>query len=313
MQKRLFFRCSRIAYDEITRLFDFLWPTAAAMWNLRWQVRGYLEIRPNSTVEELKQRFTVGSGILGANLRRACIEQSWEQQQHEFAGFLLVNCFAVYEGWIASVLKAIGAHSVKAAKDLQFPDSPKSGVLATLKLLTSTESQVVKAAFYDTLVKHERYNLAHLQNLLWCYRFYKECRNSIIHSNGIADQKAKDAFDAFSVVASTHDLGVKEVPEHFPVSVGKRVQLSLRGVVGFSDVLRRLIATLDVELSRCKNSERELLEQWNSTYPKLVHLPAANPKKRENSIKKRIDSLRLPKPTSTKELDAFLRSENRIF
>ena len=35
------------AADEITRLFEFVWPTATALWNLRWQVGGFLAIVPN--------------------------------------------------------------------------------------------------------------------------------------------------------------------------------------------------------------------------------------------------------------------------
>jgi hypothetical protein len=42
MSHYLFFRSSRAAYQQVAELFDFVWPTAAALWNLRWQVRDLL-------------------------------------------------------------------------------------------------------------------------------------------------------------------------------------------------------------------------------------------------------------------------------
>lgn len=91
MAKHLFFETSRQTSKQVTEIFDFLWPTAAAMWNLRWQVEGYLRIRPDATVGELENRFVLGSSIHGANIRKACSELSWDEQQEEFAKFLLIN------------------------------------------------------------------------------------------------------------------------------------------------------------------------------------------------------------------------------
>src|SRR4051794_1493616 len=38
MARYLFFKYSRSTFGQISELFDFIWPTAAALWNLRWQV-----------------------------------------------------------------------------------------------------------------------------------------------------------------------------------------------------------------------------------------------------------------------------------
>ncbi len=40
---RYFFAASESAHDQFTSIFDFVSPTLAAAWNLRWQVRGFLE------------------------------------------------------------------------------------------------------------------------------------------------------------------------------------------------------------------------------------------------------------------------------
>src|SRR3990172_7350655 len=103
----LFFDQSKAAFAQITDLFDFVWPTAASMWKLRWQVAGYFAARPNATVEDLEGRFVSGSGIHGANLKRACVDQTWTRQQERFAKFLLIDTCATYEAWISGTLEAL--------------------------------------------------------------------------------------------------------------------------------------------------------------------------------------------------------------
>ena len=61
---RPFFVSTVGALDEVVRLFDFVWPTAAAMWNLRWQVQGYEKNRDGCTEKELAERFLTGSDNL---------------------------------------------------------------------------------------------------------------------------------------------------------------------------------------------------------------------------------------------------------
>ncbi len=59
----LFFNSSKNAYKEITDLFNFVWPTTAAMWNLRGQVGEYLTLKPDATDREIYSRFVEGSGV----------------------------------------------------------------------------------------------------------------------------------------------------------------------------------------------------------------------------------------------------------
>jgi hypothetical protein len=54
-----FFPATREAIDQMTALFDFAWPTAAALWNLRWQVHGFITEVPDATSEDLKKRFVL--------------------------------------------------------------------------------------------------------------------------------------------------------------------------------------------------------------------------------------------------------------
>ncbi|WP_306534697.1 hypothetical protein [Geobacter sp.] len=295
----------------MTSLFDFLWPTATAMWNLRWQVDGYLRIRPQATVHELSNRFVIGSGIHGANLKRACVDLSWEQQQEQFAKFLLINIFALHESYLKRVLEDLGRYSKDLENQLQFPTATdasgnKKGIWGAIDSITATESTMLVNGLYSQLSGHSRNSKPILDNLMKCYRYFKECRNSITHNGSFADRKTADAYAEFSTIATTTDLGVTEVPLHTPVTVGAPVSLSLRGVVGFCDIILKIIVTLDAELSRSKLAEEVFKAYWLEKHQRRYTLKTDLSKKK-NQIKQLIARLNLPTPPATDEFETFLR------
>jgi hypothetical protein len=118
------YKCARDAHEQITRLWDFMSPTIVAMWNLRWQVQGFLTVRPESTQQELVQRFALGSSIRGNEIKRACVDNSWEEQQGRFASILLTNTIAIFEEFLDGLVGltiANEAQTRRTAKALQFP------------------------------------------------------------------------------------------------------------------------------------------------------------------------------------------------
>ena len=102
MARYLFFETSRSAFQQVSDLFDFVWPTAVALWNLRWQVQGFAGTKTHVTKAELHGRFVLGSGVHSANIARACLDTTWEEHQGQFAKFLLIDLFALYEGWLST-------------------------------------------------------------------------------------------------------------------------------------------------------------------------------------------------------------------
>jgi hypothetical protein len=73
--------------------------------------------------------------------------------------------------------------------------------------------------------------------MLKCYKYFKEIRNCQIHNGGVADKKVVDAFNDFLPVSSAASLKVKETMEFFPANLGDKTNISLRGVVGFCDII----------------------------------------------------------------------------
>ena len=135
----MFFPASRQAINQITSLFEFVWPTAAALWNLRWQVQGFIAEVPNTTVDQLKQRFLFGSKIENVDLKRTVTDYTWDDQTAIFASFVLTNAFAIYEQWADEILHSLGERA-GSGKKLQFPDRlGKQGVEPTITALLYDE------------------------------------------------------------------------------------------------------------------------------------------------------------------------------
>jgi hypothetical protein len=314
VQGKLFFSISQNLAPRLTEIFDFVWPTAAAIWNLRWQVAGLLSVLPDLTEEDLLGRFVVGSDITGANLRRACTKTTWADQQQEFARFLLFEFCALYEAWCEGCLKELGA-SAELSKDLQYPtttkDAKKRGVGLAIDTINRSTSDVLCAAIYPTIGVNRKKSRPHLEQLLVCYRYFKEVRNSLIHVGGSQSNRLAEAEAGYKALGNAA-LGVAEVPRFNPQTPGKRVRLDLRGVVGFGEIVLRLMCTLDIELSQAKDCERVFVTKWRSTHGNRPVTIASRPDPRMRRIKSLVKQLGLPKPIVSPQFEAWLRSEQLI-
>lgn len=305
--RTVFFSDTRSSLRAIAELYNFVWPTAAALWNLRWQVRGFLAIRPDAAPDELNGRFVVGSGLPGVDFRDACERQTWDNQQQQLAKFVLFELCSYFEGWLEQVLEKLGKNTKKNRQGLQFPSGvdkqgKPAGYLPTMNKVTSPESVVLKNSFYATLLKHRKNGLSQIESLLVCYRYFKECRNCLMHGGGTASQGAEDAFAELAALTNK-DLGVRSMPEHHPLSSGAAVELSLRGVVGFGDIVARLIVTMDAELSRCEAAERELRSRWHAAHGSHTAFKGSD---RQAHIRRLVKKLRLPPPLLPDEIGDFL-------
>lgn len=248
---KCFFFQSRLFEAQMTELFDDLWPTVTAIKNLRWQVNGFyheLNVKQNS---KLSSHFVDSEDITNRpNLYRACIEQSWEQQEYSLSRNLLTNIFALYEGWIETILPLISDDDVNAKK-FQFPSTART----TLFSMQQHENKVLVNALYNVYVNNNKSSaFSHLENYLKIYRYFKECRNCIIHSGGRSNQKLIESYNDI-IGLTCEDLDVTEVPHMEPVTVeNELVKISLRGVVGFSQVVIKIVEVLDMEFIKAEKA-----------------------------------------------------------
>lgn len=251
----VFFSATKKALANITATYDTVWPTAVALWNLRCMVNGVKKEYPEITESQLTAKFSLGSGIHGVNYSRAFIEHSWEKQQSDFAWILLNSTIPIFEGWLVE-LQQIFTDLDK--KKMQFPTS----VQQEIARVTSSESTVLKDCFYAVYSSKRDRCYSQIVPLMYCYRIFKEARNCYMHNNLIADSRLINSYSDYLPHATTSALCVSEVPEFHRPTLDKPVKLSLRGVVGFSYILIKIMVSLDTELLRASVSEQEFLKRY---------------------------------------------------
>lgn len=307
---KAYFSATNDGLAEVTKLFDFLWPTTVALWNLRWQVQGFLQAVPSASEEALAARFASESGVHGAALRRTCVTSTWAGQQEQFASFLLGSLCATFEAWCDDIARPFNVNG----KALQFPSDPADpnrGIGPALAKMRAFTSSSLQGAFRPALIKSPAYALPQLENLLRCYRYFKEVRNALMHSGGRATARTSEAYLLFAPVATPIALGLKEVPEHTPVSVGAKVKLSLRGVVGLSDALRRIMLTVDAELTETTAAEDEM--KARSAAVRRRHLPADPARRRKAIVKLLAGEFGFPRPSDPDVVGQFLKRQGTLF
>lgn len=304
--------CSRDAHAQITQLSDFISPTIVAMWNLRWQVSGFLAAYPEAKQADLVQRFALGSKVKGNEIKRACVDNSWEEQKFRFATILLTNTISIFEDFVESLvsLTLSGDNRRKAYKALQYPQggSGRSYTYAYAALGAATPE--LAGVFNPSHTKSRWYSGQKIQALLLCYRVFKEIRNALSHNGGRATAELLTAHQNFLPLATNAGLGVKEVPVYAVPVLDQNVGLELRGIYGFSDVVLRTIATYDLDLADRPGALCEI----NRRLGRIGG--AARARVDEGKQAKRIDGLLrqafLPSAVQTPAFRQFLKATDRV-
>jgi hypothetical protein len=223
-------------------------------------VRGFVDEVPEASQDDLNGRFAAGSGIRGLDLRKACIATTWQDQQEVFAGFVLTNALAIYEHWSDEMLATFGEPPPRGGHPLQL-DQPTLGVHAWVSGKHSALSTLNDTQFYPAYRAHRKYSWTLVANFMKAFRYFKQGRNSLIHRGGIANATDEQAYIEFAPVSGRAALGMRGALEHDPFVIGQRVTLKLRGVVGFCDILIRLMRSIDAELSRSLPAEQATKER----------------------------------------------------
>lgn len=301
------------AHAQITRLFDFMSPTIIAMWNLRWQVQGFVQAYPDATQQDVVKRFALGSGVRGNEILRATVEVSWQEQRDRFSAIILTNTIAIFEDFTDQLAERslTGTSRDAAAKALQFPTkSGSDGYLKAYRSLNIVTPELT-GVFAPAAKAGRWYSGPTVQNLLLCYRYFKEVRNALAHGGGRAGQKLIDAYAAFAPVAAADKLGMDRVPAHVPPELNKAVRLDPEGVNWFCNVVLRLIATFDADLAESQGALREVDERLPGV-PKGQRSPIGDVTKKDRRIAKLATQGRFPRSVLTPAYVQYLRDTDRI-
>ena len=107
-----------------------------------------------------------------------------------------------------------------------------------IQVVNGRRSAVMKAEFFPILKANSKNSWSNIEDLLVAYRYFKEVRNSLIHSGGFADVRVVDARNDLAAIPFSN-LGLKEALQFPPLAVGDRVNVGLRNVVGLSSIIHR--------------------------------------------------------------------------
>lgn len=257
----LFFRASEDALDNITDAFDISHPLRVSF---RYTRKVLHELTPNTDSFDFNlchNTINEDGYVHGVNYRRAFFDTTYEDQEERLAWFLLNNLFAIHEGWAERIYNEIfygmGYNKNTFIKYLEYKNI--STKYATYFTPVSKESNILRSAFFSIYQSNSSLDFSKIDNYMICYRFFKEARNCYMHKNFIASQKLIDSYNQYQTIASTNDLDIDEILVTIPPVLGQRVELSIRGVIGFSQIIKRIIVISDTHLLRNKAAEKEIL------------------------------------------------------
>ncbi|TDH61159.1 hypothetical protein E2C06_18135 [Dankookia rubra] len=261
-KNKYFFSETNELHDEIISLHDFVLPAATALWNFRAVIEEEFEKNSVVSVSDLAHKYNTAPGTRGStNLITPFRTHTWEMQRDRLSEVALVNIIALYEIWCERICQIFGNSDL--AIKMQFPSgvTAVNGVLFAINQLQATGSVAISNSIQPSLRQSKKYSLVSINNLLKCYRYFKELRNCLMHRGRRCDGKLWGAQSEFKPVATEAALGMKFVPEHFTALQGQEVQLSFHGVLGFTDVILRIATTIDAEIAATPEGERIVIER----------------------------------------------------
>ena len=123
-----------------------------------------------------------------------------------------------------------------------------------------------------------------------------------MHRGRLCDGKLYGAQSEFLPVASTAGLGMDFIPKHKIYAIGDPVEVDFQASLGFTDVILRIVTTVDAELSRSDFSENQLIER--------ISQAKKTPIKNSNSLKGIFNTFGIQGVNLTSDLLTMLRSKN---
>lgn len=311
MMARVFFKATEDALNNITKLFHLVHPLRTSMLYTRNAVVQLDATMPNADDSYFKSAIDPDDNIHGTGYREAFIQTPWEEQEEQLAWLLLNNLFATHEGWADSIFyerfKGKGYGKDNFIGGLEY--TGLSAKVTSYYVTNAKRSQLLSNAFFDTYKDASRLDFSKLDNYMLMYRFFKEARNSFMHGNCIASQRLVDAYTAYATVATEADLDVTEVPVIIPPVLGQKVHLNIRGVIGFSDFVQRILIISDIYLLQTKAAEGEFISRKPSGT--LLTL-STNPNRAQTQIKNVCESIGFLRPTWSEDLQQYMVSNRFI-
>lgn len=153
-----------------------------------------------------------------------------------------------------------------------------------------------------------------MQELLIGYRYFKECRNSYIHSDGKITNDILNAHSNFSQVLATNPNLLRS-PFSLPIGIiGEKIQLNIKDVILFTRIIKCLISTFDAALCvsiNCESTLETRLRSLLSINNKWKSVPI-DVVKRQQRIHRMLTASRIPEPADIRQVDTWMVTKGII-
>jgi hypothetical protein len=311
-----FFSASQSVDNNLGKTFSFIWASYAGLRELWWQVRGFNANFPSLHISDIEKKFFSGLPLPGGvDLKLLFIDSDWEQHEEEFSKWILFDACTLYEGWAEKICSQVfsPSHAEKCSKQIQFPNGINAkgnptGFNLAVQLANQNCSTFIKTQFFPSLATGKFNKWRQIQEYLFGYRYFKECRNAFIHSDGIVTSEVMSAYTQFSnaLIASPtlfrHSFSL-------PAQVlGKKIKLNVKDVILFTRLIKSLIATFDAALCISINCEfilEQRLRSLASINNKWQSLPI-DKTKREQRIHRMLSVSKIPEPVNISLVDSWM-------
>lgn len=316
------FSATQSVDNQLGDIFSFIWASYAGLRELWWQVRGFKNEFPTIHIKEVEKKFLSGLPLPGGvDLQKICIDQDWNKHENEFAKWLLFETCTLYEGWAEKVCKDLFSATIweSHAKKLQFPSGVRpngspDGYPLVIQAANTTTSPLMVAEFFPTLKASKLNCWNTINEHLVVYRYFKECRNAYIHSEGVVSQEIINMYGNVSALQTITPLPFNHLFNLPPQSLGSKIQLDIRDCILFATLVRKLICTFDAALCVTNTSEAILearLKNLIKQSPKWNSLPV-NPLKKAQRIHRMLSASRIPEPTNLANVITWMHGRGLI-
>jgi hypothetical protein len=206
--------------------------------------------------------FPMPPGTTGQNIRAHTFRPR-DEKDRDLAIMWLLVVIARYETWAETLEEEHGIVGGKRAA--QFPDNP-NGTQGHITVLRQHGPDVYMTEIYGAAVQSDRYWIstdAAALDALKLYRYFKEVRNALAHSDGRARPRLATASQNAVAAASRLMISTTLRPSTVVLyNPGDPVAVTFELVRDAIALMQRLVFTIDAHVLLSARGRAQLLQRW---------------------------------------------------
>ncbi len=303
------FEFTTLAHKEITQASDMAWALAAGIWKLRYDTISYRNSHFFSQDREVQKNVVPESSLSRINLNKIVYDFAWDDEKQYIAQLFLINAIAIFDTWIDNYIDKVLLKPSTSDKN-NIKENTKHGHFYSLNSNLHKEERSKLYGCFNYNKKSQ-----YIKELILIYNYFKACRNCCAHGNRYFTKRAESCYKKIQSSIS-NNCGLNEFPEIFDTVENQPFKLSLRGVIGFYDVLLKIINHYDSLATNKIAMEEELIRKIKkiSLHKIKINTFFIDQKSMNNTLKNYIIEAKIPEPNLNKinKIYQFLKDNDII-